>query len=149
MAVPNSIEACKKCGNPISQKRRRNGAKFCTQRCAEDMQRDSYRAANPKHGIVPGALGAISELIVATDLMRRGFEVFRPLSPCCPCDLAFLRKDGTLTRVEVRTGRDTPTGKVSLATLPKDSDRYELLAVVVADDWRIIYTPELEGALKL
>ncbi len=48
--------------------------------------------------------GAISELAVAVDLMYRGFEVFRALSPASSCDLIIYR-DGKALRVEVKTDR--------------------------------------------
>jgi hypothetical protein len=47
-------------------------------------------------------VGAIGELIVAADLLKKGYHVFRSCSPSCPCDLAIL-KDEKLFRVEVKT----------------------------------------------
>lgn len=72
--------------------------------------------------------------------MRRGYAVFRALSPACVCDLAIIQ-DGMLTRVEVTTGSITPRGARSH---PKRhaTDNYDLLAVVYHDG-RIDYTPAL------
>lgn len=53
--------------------------------------------------------GALAELLVAADLMARGYEVFRAVSPSASCDLTAL-KDGLSLRVEVRTGRRMPGG---------------------------------------
>lgn len=54
------------------------------------------------HDLSSGAVGALRELLVASDLMYRGYEVFRALSPASPCDLLILY-DGQTKRVEVRT----------------------------------------------
>jgi hypothetical protein len=48
--------------------------------------------------------GMVSELIVAADLTRRGFHVFRALSSAAPFDLV-AHKDGETLRVEVTTGQ--------------------------------------------
>lgn len=87
-----------------------------------------------------GVVGAISELIVTIDLMQRGFEVFRAVSPACSCDLAALR-GGILTRVEVRTGTRYMTGSVSYSLAESEKGRHDVLAVVV--DGKVTYTPDL------
>jgi predicted transcriptional regulator len=48
-------------------------------------------------------VGAYSETRVVADLILRGFHVFKPLMPSCPCDLIIMRDD-LLRRVEVKTG---------------------------------------------
>lgn len=40
-----------------------------------------------QEALMAGAAGAIGELVAATDLMRRGYHVFRAMSPVSPCDL--------------------------------------------------------------
>ena len=42
-------------------------------------------------GITCATIGAISELMVSADLLKKGYEVFRAVSPSCSCDLAILR----------------------------------------------------------
>ena len=37
--------------------------------------------------VSPATRGAIAELRVATDLLARGYHVFRSVSPASPCDL--------------------------------------------------------------
>lgn len=87
---------CIQCGRQVL----RRGAKFCSAAC----QRKRYFA---KMGILgtglpTGTTGAISELVICCDLLRRGYEVFRSVSPSCSCDLAVL-KDGKLLRIEVKS----------------------------------------------
>ena len=82
--------------------------------------------------------GAISELTVSANLMARGYEVFRALSPSASCDLIAL-KDGEVLRVEVRTGTYyEPTGSIGVS---RRGD-YDLLAIVVAEIG-VLFEPEL------
>lgn len=82
--------------------------------------------------------GAVHEMMVACDLMRHGFSLFRALSPACSCDLIAIDPDGKLVRVEVKTGYVGATGRVNS---PKaDPARFDMLAVVVNGD-RIYYSP--------
>jgi len=51
----------------------------------------------------PGRIGAVGELLVAADLMRRGHEIYRPVAADCPTDLLCLRRGSTrVIRVQVR-----------------------------------------------
>lgn len=78
-----------------------------------------------------GNRGATAELIASVDLLRRGFDVFRAISPSCPCDLVAMRGSLCL-RVEVRSGHMNPaTGVLSIPM--RETDRFDLLAVVVGD----------------
>ncbi len=51
--------------------------------------------------ISPGDLGASYELFVAAELIQKGFDVFRNLSPNGPSDLV-VYKDDILLRVQVK-----------------------------------------------
>jgi hypothetical protein len=93
-------------------------------------------------GLPSGTTGAISELLVSSDLLRRGYAVFRALSPSCSCDLAIL-KGGRLFRVEVRTAyRHQKTRRLFYPKVdPEKSD----IAALVVGGTEIIYIPELEA----
>ena len=56
--------------------------------------------------------GAIAELRVATDLLARGYHIFRSVSPASPCDLIAL-KDGLCITIEVRTIKVTTISKAT------------------------------------
>jgi hypothetical protein len=89
---------------------------------------------------VPTAtVGAINELLVGIDLLKRGLPVFRALSPSSPGDLAVLL-DNKLVIVEVTTGSRTIRG-VLVYPLHK-GQAYDVLAVVERSG-KIIYTPDL------
>lgn len=136
---------CRSCGNPVPADRQRYRSKYCTNRCSRDYQKKLYREANGRVSTLPtGTAGAISELLVAADLLRRGYAVFRALSQSCSCDLAIL-KGSQLLRVEVRSGYRTVNGAVSSSIQSKDKGRYDLLAVVFRADGSIHYTPSLDS----
>ena len=79
------------------------------------------------------------ELLVAANLMKRGFSVFRALSPSSPGDLAIL-KDGKLMIVEVTSG--TRTYKNTLVWPLHSNGKHDVIAIVeYAGD--ITYIPEL------
>ncbi len=90
----------------------------------------------------PSTTGAYHELKVSLDLISKGYEVFRALSPSCSCDLIAL-KNGKSLRVEVTTGAFQALRQGNTLYWAKhDPKKYDLL-VVVADS-NIYYMPELE-----
>jgi hypothetical protein len=59
------------------------------------------------NGLAASTVGAISELAVCADLLSKGYDVFRSVSPAAPCDL-IAQKEGKLIRVEVKTNASKP-----------------------------------------
>lgn len=85
-----------------------------------------------------GDTGAVAEMLVCVDLLRRGYAIFRAVSPQCPCDLIAMA-GGRCWRVEVRTGRlNPPTGRVGVSV--RETDHFDILAVVVGND--VGYVPD-------
>lgn len=84
-------------------------------------------------------MGAASELLVAADLLLRGWDVFRAVSGACPCDLIIMR-GSVLRRVEVKTAVATAAGTFPAFPGGIYSDRHDVLALV--SDGRIEYRPE-------
>jgi predicted AAA+ superfamily ATPase len=85
-------------------------------------------------GVSNDTAGAISEMVAAADLMRKGYEVFRAVNPGSPCDLIAM-KDGWFLRIQVRTTayHDKANGQRSIykPRFPKDkgnTDRYAFVA---------------------
>ena len=75
---------------------------YCSIKCGGDSFRE--RTGRKKALDLPTAtVGAISELRLATDLMSKGYSVFRALSASCFCDFIAI-KDGKMLRIEARTG---------------------------------------------
>lgn len=112
---------------------------FCDRYCRARHESKSRPAVAQYPGLPTATTGAISELRVATDLLTKGYEVFRALSSSCSCDLAVL-KGTKLVRVEVRTSYDQ-NGKIAKHKNPRDAGRQDVYAWVLPD--RIIYEPEI------
>ena len=139
--LPKAALFCKACGNLIPPERVRgySQTKFCTVTCRNAHARRLYREANPSVGLIPkGTVGAIAELRVSMDLLSRGYQVFRALSPHASCDLAVLQGDHLL-RIEVTTAYRSSAGTI---TSPQHNPQsYDVLARVLPD--MIIYSPPL------
>lgn len=134
---------CRICGNPISDVRRRRRAIYCSYECSRERQRRDYRKRNPiVTGLPSGVIGALSELRIAADLLQKGYEVFRSVSPACSCDLAVL-KDGMLKRIEVRTAHYQGNGKLGITTARLHNSKFEVLALITQDGAEIKYIGDL------
>lgn len=101
---------------------------------------------NPKRHdeMCPGDVGAAHEMLVCVDLLRKGYQVYRSVSPSASFDLAVFRQ-GELTAVEVTTGLYSPQG--GIVHPPKDTSRFDVLAVVMRDG-KIIYKPDISGGAR-
>jgi len=130
---------CKTCG--VAFETARLLQKFCSRKCLTTDRNSQFKSLQQYPGIPPGTVGAIGELVVAADLLQRGYEVFRSLSPSASCDLAIL-KDGQLLRIEVRTGYQSAEKKLIVSN---KNHRADVLAVNT--NAGIIYIPTLEKGL--
>jgi hypothetical protein len=129
---------CRRCGNEIHD-RRRSKALYCTDRCYKATERERQRSIQPHRniGLASGTVGACSELEACVDLMKKGYEVFRAVSPSSSCDLMVLRGNRAF-RIEVRTGYYLPSGKLVRGGQPVRAD---ILATVT--QLGVGYEPEL------
>jgi len=96
---------------------------------------------NINRDISKSTTGAASELFVSADLLCRGFDVFRAVSPCCSCDLIAV-KGKLFLRIEVKTGRIFNEKIIFPSIKGKMAERYDILAICV-NCQKIIYKPEL------
>jgi predicted nucleic acid-binding Zn ribbon protein len=146
-AMPQSITArfCWMCGQPIPPGGKAD-RKYCSKPCRYAAQKQQYlkRTGLPQDSpkISAGSLGALHELVAATDLIRRGYHVFRALSPACPCDLVVMLPDRVI-RVEVRTGRVLADGSTTAPT----QGTYDVLAVVTHSG-KVEYRPDFTNQLN-
>lgn len=138
---------CRTCGLILSARKNRRRARYCSQECRTKHLALRYRANNPEPTISSGTRGAISELVVCADLMSRGFEVFRALSPHTSCDLAVLL-GGRLVRVEVRTGTRGLDGTLHYPTKGSDKGRQDLWAIVDKRTHQIEYSPPIGSVVS-
>lgn len=88
--------------------------------------------------------GAISELLVAADLLDKGFDVFRALSQHASCDLIALDADGSVSRIEVRTANRRRGIESNGQVIPncRPTDKCDLYAFVTDGDVIEYVTPE-------
>lgn len=115
---------------------------YCSIECRQAWRNQPLVSHYRELGISPGTVGAIAELIVAVDLMKRGYHVFRSMSPSCPYDLITFRGD-EVRRFEVKTAYKTLSGRLYHPKLRNET--FDHLALVVGTE--ITYRPELAAEL--
>lgn len=133
--MANCIECTKFIEKTAWSKKR----KFCSKEC--NIKNYNKRIGKMKSLNLPsGTIGTISELEVGIELLRRGYEVYKPLTPNCSGDL-LAEKNGVFKKIEVRTGmRNEITGKISYGKL---NIKAPILAVFLAKTKEIIYIGEI------
>lgn len=90
--------------------------------------------------------GAWAELLVAVDLIGRGYEIFTAAYGSSSCDMVALRGGKTL-RVEVKLGQwNGSKHTASIDTGRRKS--FDLLAIVARDGKEIRYLPELAAEAR-
>ena len=123
---------CIICGDKFTK--RAHNQIYCTEKCTPKIQHSNLRTM----GISTGTVGAIAELRISSDLMAKGFEVYRALSPASSCDVLAMKKDKIFT-FEVRTGHKR-NGKIYYPAKPMKAERF---AVFVHQTNEILYEPRL------
>ena len=123
--------------------------RYCNVRCkasAKRRRQRHFRVEAPL-GVAASTAGAIGEMMVAADLLRRGLSVYRAVNPDSACDLIVMVGPEAV-RVEVTKGyRQTPGSKLRERT-GHAADRYDVLAVW-SPDGTIRYRPELDHLAAL
>lgn len=82
--------------------------------------------------------GTISELLVAADLMARGYEVYIPLARTIGHDIIAEAPSGRLLTIEVRSAKRAANGALRF----KRTTRSEMFAAVVTGE-PVQYDPPL------
>lgn len=118
----------------------RRNHNFCSNDCKRVFENRERRAKHPPQypHLSTGAIGAIGELRAGADLLDKGFEVYRALSPAADADL-IVQKDGRYLSIQVRTGHRRADGGL---TVPRHGE-YDILAIVLPDT--VVYEPALES----
>ncbi len=132
------LKFCKYCGSPIIG--RSPNAEYCCEDCGLKGTLEIGRKLNPGRGrFSPGVAGGINESRVNTDLLMKGYAMFRSTCQCAPCDFIAM-KDGRIYRVEVTAGSYGANGKVYCGM--HDPDNYDIIAAVTFDN---IFYKDAEG----
>lgn len=71
--------------------------------CSKDCKANYYGRVKSGLNISSASVGAMSEMIVCADLLRKGYAVFRSVSASCFCDVIAI-KDNEIRKIEIRTG---------------------------------------------
>jgi len=110
---------------------------YCSNKCGEIYRGQGHPMY--EDGLSAGKIGTIAELEVSSDLMKKGFEVYRALSSASSCDLLAI-KNNKFWGFEVRTGYKRKNGEVCF---PKNNIRAEYVAIFIHMSREIIYYPKL------
>lgn len=121
------LKKCLVCRNEIPIGR----TKYCSELCAAEGIKLKFRNNNPQASAwevaSPSVVGAIGEMTVCSDLLLKGYEVFRSVAPTCSCDLIAL-KDSKSLRIEVKVGHRMASG--GLKKLKTKPELHDILAIV-------------------
>lgn len=126
---------CKNCNTHFIPKSTLNI--YCSAGCYDYSQERDLSAFKHLH---KGTVGAISEILVSVDLMKKGWDVFRSLSPASNCDMLAIKND-VILKLEVRTGnyyKLKTTGEKKLS-YPKERTEGKVIAAVTYSDNKINY----------
>lgn len=85
--------------------------KFCTKSCRNNYH-GRNRLVSINSEVSSGTVGCITELEISIYFMKKGYAVFRSLSPACFCDLIVI-KNKEVMYLEVRTGYLSASGAVN------------------------------------
>lgn len=124
---------CTVCHKPYILERKNPKAKYCSS-CRKNTKK-GFTLKN----ITTGNIGAIGEIMVCQDLLRRSYDVFRSISPASKIDL-IATKDKAVYKIEVRTGQ-YKKNNILWYTTNKHAD---IMAIVTFVDSKIHYFPSLD-----
>jgi Holliday junction resolvase-like predicted endonuclease len=90
-------------------------------------------------GCKMGSVGACAEMVVCVDLLRRGYDIFRSVSPNSECDLIITYR-GRICRVEVKSAR-IRRGRTEFSQQRLNKTKFDMLALVFLRENEIYYQP--------
>lgn len=89
--------------------------------------------------------GAVSELVVCIDLLRRGYDVYRSVAATGACDVIALKRGCSAPcRVEVKTATKGRYGDLKFNVPEWQKDCHDVVALTVLRDGSIEYQPDIE-----
>lgn len=136
---PNGMNfECRECGQPIQSARaQKKQVRFCSDECRGKFWRK--QKGSGALGVSSQTVAEIHRLLAAADLMKRGYQVFRALSPDYDCAFV-VSVAGQWRLVGVRVGYAGEGGAVPLNKPPEGA--FDLLAIVTS--LGVFYQPPLE-----
>ncbi len=130
---PNSVCENPECNQPFWRASKHQ--KYCEPECRQQHYYAKNRNTTYPTSLTTGSIGTIGDLGVAADLLKRGYDVFKSISPACWTDLV-VYVDGRFQSVEVKTGYRTATGRLVYG---KPRTKTDIVAVLLPNE--IVYIP--------
>lgn len=129
-----SLKRCITCLRTFQTKRSQQ--RYCDKACRVKHYNDGIYERSECGKIATPTVGAISELVIASDLLLKNLAVFRALSPACKVDLIVSDQEGNVM-VEVRTAyRRVKDGAVFFPSVHQNAD---LFAVYLRSSRQCLY----------
>lgn len=121
---------------------------FCSETCRDIANNKRFAEGIARRNMTRVGSGAFAELTVCADLLRRGYFVYRSVSPTSGCDIV-VDCGGRLLRVEVKTAKPSKDGRLVPAVPPPTAQcaKHDILAMA-SYDGRVEYWPDLEGGCR-
>jgi hypothetical protein len=138
--APTKI-VCQRCGKEFLKTHYVSLYAYCSKKCSMDGKHWEDRFVDPPEIGTTGTIGAIHELRVCVDLMSKGWDAFRALSPHGPIDVVAIKGDRVI-RIQVRKARETVDGKYYFGK-PKDGSPHDMIALSFSTG-KVVYLPPLE-----
>lgn len=136
MAICNNLN----CEREVPESKARDGGLYCSGRCQKQSKLKGRKNNTSRTGSTPNKkssnipprfnlirIGASSELLVAHDLLMRGFDVFRAINPDAECDLVAVYGQ-KVYRVQCKT---------NVTATSEDHSRFDVLASVI--EGKVVY----------
>lgn len=121
---------------------------FCSVGCRNQNGQERWGRTGD-NSIPTGTVGAISEILVSAYLMKRGYSVFRALSPSCMCDLIIF-KDNIFNRIEVRTGyKSLVTGNISFPGKDTDIGKQDMFAIYIRASDEVLFFDSKKNPIEI
>lgn len=111
--------------------------------CSDDCRKNFYDRTSYQFPIASGSVGAIAEMYVCSDLLKKGYAVFRAVSSSTFADVLAI-KESEIRIIEVRTGYTNPSkGEVSFPKVihHRNNNRPSEYAIFIASENSIQYIP--------
>lgn len=139
------MKKCEECGNELPPARNKK-ARFCNTSCrSAKYKRESKITGDSPMLQNKGSTGAISELLACAELLKRGYSVFRSVSPACSCDIVAFGNSGKLIRVEVKTAYKFKSGCIQCHVPKSQIGKHDVLAQVFLATGQIVFIPPIES----
>jgi hypothetical protein len=137
---PKLKKICSTCSNEFFTGIKKK--KYCSKKCRIEKYNSILACSRFKEkGISSGTVGAIGEILVSGELMMKGYEIYRALSPSSGCDILAIKNDKIL-KIEVRTGYKTIGNKIAYFEKKTKGEQFAVI-LYEKDNYKIHYFPEL------